>query len=144
MATRNGSAHWEGDLQSGTGKVTVGNGVFEGNYSFKTRFEDDETGTNPEELLAASHAGCFTMALSLLLTNDGHPPQSLDTSARAQLRNIEGAPTITAMQLETRGRVEGIDQAQFEELANKAKETCVISRALAGVDEMTLTATLES
>ena len=143
MATRNGSAHWEGDLQSGKGRVTVGDGVFEGNYSFKTRFEDEEGGTNPEELLAASHAGCFTMALSLLLTNEGHPPQALDTSARAQLRNVEGAPTITAMALETRGRVEGIDQAQFEELANKAKETCVISRALA-VDEMTLTATLES
>ena len=143
MATRNGSAHWEGDLQSGNGKVTVGNGVFEGNYSFKTRFEDGEGGTNPEELLAAAHAACFTMALSLILTNDGHPPQALDTSARAQLRNVAGARTITAMQLETRGSVEGIDQAKFEELAEQAKATCVVSRALAGVDEMTLTATLE-
>ena len=142
MATRNGSAHWEGDLQTGQGRVTVGNGVFEGNYSFKTRFEEGEGGTNPEELLAASHAGCFTMALSLLLTNEGHPPQALDTKARAQLRNVDGAPTITGMALETEGRVEGIDQAKFEELAEQAKQTCVISRALAGVDEMTVKATL--
>jgi osmotically inducible protein OsmC len=144
MATRNGSATWDGDLQTGKGSVTVGNGIFEGNFSFGTRFEDGEEGTNPEELVAAAHAGCFTMALSAILGNDGHTPEHLETKARAQLRNIDGKPTITGMQLETEGRVPGIDQQQFEGYADQAKADCVISRALAGVEEMTLKATLAS
>ena len=143
MATRNGSAVWKGDLQEGEGRITVGNGAFEGPYSFKSRFEDGE-GTNPEELLAAAHAGCFTMAMSLMLGTDGNPPEELNTDARAELRNVDGVPTITKMILKTRGKVPGIDQAAFEKVAEKAKETCVISRALGGVDEMTVEATLES
>ena len=143
MATRNGSAVWRGDLQGGEGRITVGNGVHEGPYSFKSRFEDGE-GTNPEELIAAAEAGCFTMAMSLILGNDGHVPEELHTDARAILRNVDGAPTITGMELKTRGRVPGIDQATFEKVANQAKDECVISRALAGIQDFTLEATLES
>ena len=144
MATRNGSATWRGDLQGGSGRITVGNGVHEGPYSFKSRFEEGEDGTNPEELLAAAQAGCFTMAMSLMLGNEGAAPEELHTEARAVLRNVDGAPTITKMELKTRGKVPGIDQATFEKVAEQAKEQCVVSRALAGVEEMTVEATLES
>jgi osmotically inducible protein OsmC len=143
MATRNGSAEWHGDLQSGNGQVTVGNGAHTGPYSFKSRFEDGE-GTNPEELIAAAEAACFSMALSLILTEAGSPPESIRTSARAQLRPVDGAPTITQMAIQTEGVVPGIDQAAFEQHAQQAKETCVISRALGGIEEFTLEATLKS
>jgi osmotically inducible protein OsmC len=143
MATRNGSAVWRGDLQGGEGRITVGNGVHEGPYSFKSRFEDGE-GTNPEELIAAAEAGCFTMAMSLMLGNEGHTADELQTDARAELRNVDGAPTITKMILKTRGRVPGLDQATFEKIANQAKETCVISRALAGIETFELEATRET
>ena len=141
MATRNGSAEWKGDLQSGSGTVTVGEDAWTGNYSFKSRFEDGE-GTNPEELLAAAHAGCFTMALSLFLTTEGHPPDTLRTKARTMLRQVDGAPTITKVELETEGSVPGIEPDQFQRFAEQAKDTCVVSRALAGVEEMTVTASL--
>ncbi len=143
MATRNGSAVWRGDLQGGEGRITVGNGVHEGPYSFKSRFEEGE-GTNPEELIAAAEAGCFTMQLSGILGKEGHEPEELQTDARAVLRNVDGAPTITALELKVRGRVPGIDQETFERLANDAKESCLITRALGGVQDFTLEATLES
>ena len=138
---RNGSAQWNGTLQDGKGTLTVGDDAWTGNYSFKSRFEDGE-GTNPEELLAASHAGCFTMALSLILGNDGHEPEELKTTARAELRNVDGQPTITKMILAVEGKVDGIDEDAFKEAADKAKAGCVISRALGGVDEITLEAKL--
>jgi lipoyl-dependent peroxiredoxin len=141
MASRNGSAQWNGDLASGNGTVTVGESAWTGNYSFKSRFEDGE-GTNPEELLAASHAGCFTMAMSLFLTDKGNPPETLSTKVKTHLRQIEGAPTITKAEIEVEGSVPGIDQDQFQKYAEQAKDQCVISRALAGVQEMTVTATL--
>lgn len=141
MATRNGSAEWHGDLKGGDGTVTVGDGVWTGNYSFASRFEDG-AGTNPEELLAAAHAGCFTMALSLILTEAGHAPDDLRTTARATLRQADGKPTITKVDLETEGKVEGMDAAGFEKAAEQAKQDCVVSRALAGVGEMTVTARL--
>jgi osmotically inducible protein OsmC len=141
MATRNGSAQWHGDVQSGDGTVTVGDSAWTGSYSFKSRFEEG-AGTNPEELLAAAHAGCFSMALSLSLSNDGHVPDDIRTTARTTLRQQDGRPTITKVELETEGEVPGIDQAAFEDYAEKAKEGCVVSRALAGVGEMTVTARL--
>ncbi len=143
MATRNGSAVWRGDLEGGEGRITVGNGAHEGPYSFKSRFEDGE-GTNPEELIAAAEAGCFTMALSLILGTEGHAPEELHTDARAVLRNVDGKPTITGMNIKTRGRVPGLDQDGFQKAAEQAKKECVISRALAGVDDFQLEATLES
>jgi osmotically inducible protein OsmC len=141
MATRNGSAQWNGNLEEGSGKLTIGDGVWTGDYSFASRFEDGE-GTNPEELIAAAHAGCFSMALSLGLTDAGHPPNSINTTARVQLRNVDGLPTIDQIQLETEGEVPGIDQATFEQQAEAAKAGCVVSRALAGVEKIELTAKL--
>ncbi len=144
MATRNGSAEWNGDLKSGSGSITVGNGAHTGPYSAKSRFEEGEEGTNPEELLSAALAGCFSMALSNILTEAGHPPESIRTSARAQLRPVDGAPTITQMVVTTEGVVPGIDQDTFVQHATTAKEQCPISRAIAGVDEIRLDATLAS
>jgi osmotically inducible protein OsmC len=141
MTARNGSAEWQGDLQSGSGTVTVGDGIFEGSYSFASRFGEGE-GTNPEQLIAAAHAACFTMALSNMLATDGHPPDSVRTAARVQLRNIDGAPTLSRIDLDTEGHVAGVDQQEFEQYAEQAKADCPVSRALAGVPEIVLTARL--
>ena len=141
MAARTGSAVWRGDLQGGAGTVTVGDGVFEGDYSFASRFEEGE-GTNPEELIAGAHAACYSMALSNMLASDGHVPESVNTTAKVQLRNIDGAPTIARIDLETVGAVPGVDAAQFQSYAEQAKAGCPVSRALAGVPEIVLTARL--
>jgi len=141
MTVRNGSAEWRGDLQSGSGTVTVGDGVFEGAYSFGSRF-GEEAGTNPEQLLAAAHAACFTMALANMLGSAGHVPESVHTNARVQLRNIDGAPTLSRIDLETEGKVPGVDAQEFERWAEEAKAKCPVSRALAGVPEIGLTAKL--
>jgi osmotically inducible protein OsmC len=141
MATRNGAAEWRGDLQSGAGTLTVGDGVFTGDYSFASRFEEGE-GTNPEELIAAAHSACFSMALANDLAGHGHPVESVSTTARVHLRNIDGLPTLAKIELVTEGRIEGIDQAHFEEHAVKAKDGCLVSRALGGVPEMEVTARL--
>jgi len=141
MATRNGSAEWKGDLKGGSGSVTVGEGVFEGQYSFSSRFEEGE-GTNPEELIGAAHASCFAMALSLLLSEEGHPPDSVRARAKVHLRNVEGLPTIARIDLEVEGSVPGIDEEAFRGFAEKAKEGCPVSRALAGVPEIELSARL--
>ncbi|HSZ42205.1 MAG TPA: OsmC family protein [Trebonia sp.] len=141
MAGRNGSAEWRGDLQSGAGSVKVGDGVFEGTYSFKSRFEDGQ-GTNPEQLIAAAHAACFTMALSNILSTAGHTPESVNTTANVTLRFIDNAPTLTRVDLVTEGRVAGVDAAQFQKFAEEAKANCPISRALAGIPEIALTAKL--
>jgi lipoyl-dependent peroxiredoxin len=145
MAARTANAMWEGSTQEGRGEMSVGSGAFQGAYSFDSRFGEGDNGTNPEELLAAAHAGCFTMALSLILTEAGNVPESLQTNARVSLRNLEDTgPTITKMTLKTTGKVPGIDQAAFEKAAEQAKESCLVSRALAGIKEMPLEATLES
>ncbi len=145
MAARTANALWEGSINEGRGQMSLGSGAFEGNYSFQSRFGEGENGTNPEELIAAAHAGCFTMALSLVLGEGGNEPESLQTQAKVSLRNLEDTgPTITKIALTTRGRVPGIDQEAFEKAATTAKETCVVSRALAGVEEITLDATLEN
>jgi osmotically inducible protein OsmC len=122
--------------------MSVASGLFEGgNYSFASRFEEGP-GTNPEELIGAAHAGCFSMALSNVLSEAGHAPESVKTTAKVQLRNVDGQPTIAQIELATEGQVPGIDQQQFEQYATQAKEGCPVSRALAGVSEMTLNATL--
>ena len=145
MAARTANAVWEGSINEGRGQMSLGSGAFEGAYSFQSRFGDEDSGTNPEELVAAAHAGCFTMALSLVLGQDGNEPESLQTQARVTLRNLEDTgPTITKIALKTTGRVPGIDHDAFQKAAETAKESCVISRALAGVDEIELEATLES
>jgi lipoyl-dependent peroxiredoxin len=141
MATRNGSAEWKGDLKKGGGTVTVGEGVFEGRYSFSSRFEDGD-GTNPEELIAAAHASCFAMALSLILSEDDHVPDSIQTRAEVQLRLVDGLPTLARIDLRVEGSVPDLDEDAFRSYAQKAKEGCPVSRALAGVPEIELEATL--
>lgn len=140
MATRTGSAEWRGDLQGGDGDLTVGDGVFKGAYSFSSRFEEGQ-GTNPEELIGAAHAACFTMQLSKLLAEHGHTPDSIRTVATVHLRQREEGATIQRIDLETEGRVPDIEEYRFAELAEEAK-SCIVSRALAGVEEMNVTAKL--
>ena len=141
MATRNGSAEWRGDLQGGEGKLTVGAGVFEGAYSFSSRFEEGE-GTNPEELIAAAHAACFSMALSNILAEGGHEPESVQTTAKVHLRNVDGEPTIARIELDVEGRAGNIDEEHFRKHANEAKAGCPVSRALASVPEIEVNARL--
>ena len=141
MATRNGSAVWKGNLKEGEGEVTVGDGVFTGSYSFGARFEEG-AGTKPEELIAAGHAACFSMALSNMLAEAGHVADSVSTTAKVQLRPVDGKPTVASIALEVEGSVPGIDEAAFLEHAEAAKAGCPISRALAGVPEITLDARL--
>ena len=140
---RSGSAVWKGDLQGGEGNLTVGDGVFQGNYTFKSRFEDGE-GTNPEELIAAAHAACFAMAFSNILATNGHEPESVDASARVVLKEVDGAPTIARIDLKATGNVPGIDDSTYQDLAEQAKKDCPVSRALASVPEINLDATLSS
>lgn len=141
MATRNGSAEWRGDLKSGSGDLRVGDGVFEGAYSFSSRFEEGE-GTNPEELIAAAHAACLAMALSNVLAEEGHAAERVAVSARVHLRQVEGAPAIARIDLDVEASVPGLDDGAFQELAAKAKAGCPVSRALAGVQEIELSARL--
>jgi lipoyl-dependent peroxiredoxin len=141
MAARKGSAEWKGDLKGGAGEVTVGDGVFQGQYSFASRFEEGE-GTNPEELIGAAHAACFAMALSAALSEGGHAPDSIKAEADVTLRFVDGAPTIAKIDLSVVGSVPGIEEAAFVETAEAAKAACPVSRALAGVPEINLSATL--
>ena len=141
MATRNGSAEWRGDLRGGDGDLVVGDGVFKGGYSFSSRFEEGE-GTNPEELIAAAHAACFSMSLANIMAEHGHPADSVRTIAKVHLRETDAGPTIQRIDLETEGRVPGIDQDHFAEHADEAKRDCPVSRALAGVEEINVTARL--
>jgi len=141
MATRNGSAEWNGDLKGGSGTVRVGEGAFEGNYSFASRFEEG-AGTNPEELLASAHASCFAMALSHVMAEDGQSPESVKATAAVHLRNVDGEPTIARIELTAEGSVPGIDEAQFRAYAEEAKAGCPVSRALGAVPEIELDARL--
>jgi osmotically inducible protein OsmC len=135
-----GTAEWKGDLPTGTGTFTAGDSI-SGGYTFKSRFEDGP-GSNPEQLIAAAHASCFSMALSSILAKAGTPPESVHTDASVTLRMVDGAPTITKIELVTVGRVAGIDEATFIEHAQAAKAGCPVSKALAGVSEITLDAHL--
>ena len=135
-----GSAEWKGDVPTGAGTFTAGDSI-SGGYTFKSRFEDGP-GSNPEQLIAAAHAACFSMALSNLLAQAGHPPNSVRTAATVTLRRVDGSPTITKIALDTVGDVPGIDDAAFQEHAGAAKAGCPVSRALGGVPEITLTASL--
>lgn len=138
---RSAQAVWQGGLKDGKGILSTQSGVLhETQYSFNTRFENGE-GTNPEELIAAAHAGCFTMALSGQLSSVDKPPQHLDTTATVTMEKTDDGPTITKIHLKTRARVSGIEKAQFDELAGKAKDGCPISRLLKAA-EITLDAQL--
>jgi lipoyl-dependent peroxiredoxin len=131
MATRTGSAVWEGTLKQGKGRMKLGSGAFEGPYSFSSRFEEGK-GTNPEELIGAAEAGCFTMALSANLEKAGHPAKRVSTTATVKLEMIGGGPKITTIDLKTEPEVPGIDEAKLKEQAELTKKTCPVSVALAG------------
>jgi lipoyl-dependent peroxiredoxin len=131
MITRHADAEWLGNLVEGSGKVKLGSGSYEGPYSFRSRFESG-TGTNPEELIAAAHAGCFSMALSAALTGAGHSPTRIHTTASVKLEKDGAGFTITEIELETEGQVPGIDDATFQAIAMDAKKNCPVSKALAG------------
>lgn len=150
MSTRNGTATWTGDLRTGSGEVTVGEEAWTSPYSGRSRFAgvlpgfEEEKGTNPEELLAAAHAACFSMALSLDLSSAGHPPSSISTTARVHLRIADGAPAIQQIDLVTEAHVAGLSQREFQDHAERARASCIISRALGGVPQISLAATLAS
>lgn len=137
MAIRESSAIWKGNLTEGDGSMRLGSGAYEGAFSRASRFEDGP-GTNPEELLGAAHAGCFSMYLSLILSKAGHVPTRIDTTAKVHLG--EG-PKITLIELSTVGEVPGIDEKTFKEFAEQARKGCPVSQALSAVD-MSLTARL--
>lgn len=139
MITRKADARWEGDLKSGKGNLKLGSGAFEGAYSFGTRFEEAK-GTNPEELLGAAHAGCFSMAFALALSKAGHQPRSVETTASVKLDKVGDGMSITGIDLVSRVSVDGVSDADFQRLANETKEGCIISRALKAVP-MTVKAT---
>lgn len=132
--TRKGQASWQGDLADGGGRIGVGSGAYEGPFTLHARVEDVERSTNPEELIGAAHAGCFTMSLANLLTEAGHPPADLRTTATVRLEQLDAGFTITNIGLETVGEVPGVDAETFGRLARQAKETCPVSKALAGTD----------
>jgi osmotically inducible protein OsmC len=141
MPTRKAEAEWEGNLAEGGGKLKLGSGAFEGPYTFKSRFEEGESATNPEELIGAAHAGCFTMALTAALSRAGHKPTRIHTTAQVKLEKVGDAFSITKIDLETNAEIPGIDDAAFQKFASDAKQNCPVSKALAGT-EIGLTARL--
>ena len=143
MPARTSKAVWNGDLQSGSGQMVVGNNAYTGDFSFKSRFEEG-AGTNPEELIAAAHAGCYSMQLSAMLAAAEKNPTSVSTSAHVTLQIVDEKPTITKIALETVGVVPGLSAEEFERFAQDAKAACLVTRALAGVETVTLKATLQS
>ena len=140
MVMRTSDAEWRGDLKSGKGSMRLGSGAFEGTYSFPSRFESGQ-GTNPEELIAAAHAGCFSMAFSHGLSQAGHTPTRVHTTARVHLEQAGGGFAITRIELDCEAEVPGIDEAAFRQQADEAKKNCPVSKALAGT-EITLNARL--
>ena len=140
--TRRSRASWQGSDADGGGRIELGSGAFEGPYSLRARTEEVERATNPEELIAAAEAACFTMSLANKLTEAGHPPQDLRTTASLRLEQQETGFSITVIELETVGEVNGVSEEQFAGLAEEAKRTCPVSRALAG-PQITLSARLE-
>lgn len=140
MTTRKAHARWDGGIKDGKGTIDFGSGVFKGAYSFTSRFEDG-VGTNPEELLAAAHAGCFAMALSLILGKAGFKPDYVDATAHVTIMQQGGGFKITRSHLVCEAKVPGMDQAAFAQQAESAKANCPVSQALAGT-EITLEATL--
>jgi lipoyl-dependent peroxiredoxin len=130
--TRTAKASWQGDLAAGGGRISVGSGAYEGPFTLRARVEDVQRSTNPEELIGAAHAGCFTMSLANLLTDAGHPPADLKTNARVRLEQLETGFSITGIALETVGAVPDVDPETFARLAQQAKDTCPVSKALAG------------
>jgi lipoyl-dependent peroxiredoxin len=143
MPINTATARWEGNLTEGSGWMKTGRGGLQGNYSFKSRFEEGE-GTNPEELIGAAHAGCFSMAFANALSQAGFVPTSVDTTARVKLEKTDSGFAITRIELETTGKVPGVDESTFQKVAEDAKANCPVSKLLSPGAEITLNATLAS
>jgi lipoyl-dependent peroxiredoxin len=141
MPKRTASAVWNGSLQEGDGTMRMASGAYEGPYTFQSRFQEGD-GTNPEELIAAAHAGCFSMALSGDLGRAGHEAESVETTATVHLELGDGPPTIARIVLDTRARVPGIEDDEFQGIAEGAKQNCPVSRALAAVPSIEVNAEL--
>jgi len=141
MPKRTANAVWNGSLEEGNGTMRMRSGSYEGPYTFQSRFKEGE-GTNPEELIAAAHAGCFSMALSGDLGRAGYEPESVETTATVHLEMGDGPPTVARIVLDTQARVPGIEDGEFQELAEGAKQNCPISRALAAVPAIEVNAEL--
>lgn len=133
MPTRSSSARWHGNLARGSGTMSLGSGAFEGAYSAASRFENGD-GTNPEELIAAAHAGCFSMALALTLSQAGHEPDSVQTTAEVHLDKDGEGFSITRSDLTTEVKVEGLDDSEFQKYAEEAEKGCPVSRALGAIE----------
>ncbi|MBS3765063.1 OsmC family protein [Candidatus Bipolaricaulota bacterium] len=133
MKVREAEAVWNGNLVGGSGDIKLGSGAFEGKYSFASRFEEG-SGTNPEELIGAAHAGCFSMALSNILEEEGYSPERIETDARVSLDEVEGDFKITGIELITEGSVPDITEGDFREKAELAKDNCPVSVALSNTD----------
>jgi len=142
MPVRKAEAEWKGNLMEGSGHLKVASGAFEGPYSFKSRFEEGQSATNPEELIGAAHAGCFTMALTAQLSRAGFKPNRVHTTADVKLDKIGEGFAITSIALETEAEIPGIDNAKFQSMAQDAKTNCPVSKALAGT-QIQLHATLK-
>jgi lipoyl-dependent peroxiredoxin len=140
--SRHAEASWQGTVPEGGGRIALGSGAYEGAFTLRNRVEDVERGTNPEEMIAAAEAGCFSMSLANLLSEAGSPPNDLQTTVRVRLEQKEEGFRITRISVSTVGDVPGIDGERFAELAEQAKATCPVSLALAGT-EITLEATLQ-
>ncbi len=140
MPVRNAEAVWDGSLKEGNGKVKLGSGAFEGTYTWSSRFEN-EKGTNPEELLGAAHAACYSMALSSNLGKAGFTSEHIHTSVQVTIERVEGKNRITKIHIETEATVPGISNEQFQQIAESVKQTCPVSVALSSVPT-TLTARL--
>ena len=132
MPTRNASATWNGDLKGGNGTVKLGSGAYEGKYSFTSRFEEG-AGTNPEELIAAAHAGCYSMALAAGLGKNGFSPKRVSTTAKVTIDKVGEGFKITKIRLESEAQVPNIEQKKFDEIANATKTGCPVSGALSAV-----------
>lgn len=133
MPVRSAQARWHGDLKQGNGEMSFGSGAFTGAYSFASRFEEG-TGTNPEELIAAAHAGCFSMAFANMLSQAGHEPTTVQTSADVRLEKGDSGFAITGVTLRCEAEVPGVDEREFRRIAEEAKTGCPVSKALAAVD----------
>jgi osmotically inducible protein OsmC len=144
MIKSKANAIWHGGLKDGQGNISSNSGALNGPYSFKTRFEGDEAGTNPEELIGAAHAGCYSMFLSSLLEKAGKPATRIMTEATVHLNVTDNGPLIQLIELITEAEVDNMEDAEFQQYAQEAKEKCPISAALKAVPEMKLTATLRS
>ena len=141
MPTRTAEARWDGSLQEGNGTMRMASGAYEGPYSFKSRFQEGD-GTNPEELIAAAHAGCFSMALSAELGRAGHSAESVETTATVHLDQVDEGFAIKRIELETRARVPGVTDDEFKKVDEGAKRGCPVSQALAAVESIELRASL--